>query len=594
MNPVWWSQPYPPEGSMASTAIRRNLGVTDLHPLVILLRETAQNSWDARRDETIGLTYAIELLGEIRAASFGRHLSPGPRDGLPLMSWLRSDSPLLIVSDRRTSGLGGPTRSDVAYEGEARPDFVNFVRNVGEKRHRELGGGTYGFGKGILYRQAQAGVILVDTMCVFEGRRQRRLMAAGLGDPYTLEDRRHTGRHWWGQTVDGVIEPFIDEDAEIIAAELGLKGFSKDDTGTDVYVIGADFGPSDDPDRELDRHQAGELLVSAALWNLWPLLIDRDGRRKLDLTVTVDGLHLDIPQPDEVARLQPFVHALNQIDNGGGTASTRKSPPNEVGRFAAVTAPYVPSEPGVVRRAEPYEGPSRHCALMRSVELVVGYVEGPPPSDPLMQYGAVFRASEEADEYFAEAEPPTHNAWYTQNLSGTARGVVTGARRFYSQQMERLVSEPSRDGERVAVPLGKLSHHLARLLPAAAGDGGGDDDGSGGGGGGGSARLIKLEGPPRFTLLDDEPRIVQKVTILGSKRLKVSATAVVAVDGGSERQAPDKSDLPEVLGWTAGPDTWVTGGALVVEPEDSREWTAVVRPAADASTVVRVRAEEGS
>lgn len=578
---------------MASTAIRRNLGVTELHPLVILLRETAQNSWDARQGDSISLTYAVEPLGEARVDGFKRHLSPGPLDGLPLMDWLRSDAPILIVSDRRTSGLGGPTRSDVAYEGPDRPNFVNFMRNVGEKRDRELGGGTYGFGKGILYRQAQAGVVLVDTMCVFEGRSQRRVMAAGLGDPFTLEHRRHTGRHWWGQTVDGIIEPFVGDDAVIVASELGLKGFSAGETGTDVYVLGADFGPSDDPEGRLDRHQAGEMLVSAALWNLWPMLIDHGGSRSIDITVTVDGVALPIPDPEALARLQPFVQALVKLNAGEGLVNTRRSAPIEVGRFAASTGPYMPNEPDIIRRAEPFEGPSRHCALMRSVELVVGYVEGPPPSDPLLQYGAVFRASEEADEYFAEAEPPTHNAWYTQNLSGTARGVVTGARTFYTRELERLMSEPSHEGEHVRVPLGKLSHHLARLLPAATGDGGGDSGGGGGGGGGGvSPRLLKLEGSARFDLDDDEPRIIQDVSVLASERIRLIATASVAVDGGSEKQAPAKSELPQVLGWTAGPDSWVDGGELIVGPDDSRKWTSVVRPAADASTVVRVRAEK--
>ena len=156
MSGVWWSQPYPPEGTMASESIQRQLGTPSLDPLAVLVRETAQNSWDARSVEAGGVTlrYSLYEVQPDMAAAMHDRLLPGPtlpEQPDPLADAVAAGSRVLLISDRGTVGLGGPLRSDVmATPGEA-PDFVNFIRNVGEARDRELGGGTYGFGKGILY-----------------------------------------------------------------------------------------------------------------------------------------------------------------------------------------------------------------------------------------------------------------------------------------------------------------------------------------------------------------------------------------------------------------------------------------------------------
>ncbi|MFD0594037.1 hypothetical protein ACFQZ4_17425 [Catellatospora coxensis] len=44
----WLSQPYPPEGATAAEGIRNQLGRPELDHLTVLVREAAQNSWDAR------------------------------------------------------------------------------------------------------------------------------------------------------------------------------------------------------------------------------------------------------------------------------------------------------------------------------------------------------------------------------------------------------------------------------------------------------------------------------------------------------------------------------------------------------------------
>jgi hypothetical protein len=161
----WWSQPYRPDGSATATGILRQLGRPGLDELTVLVREAAQNSWDARRsEEPVHFAVSLEQLRE-RASAWQEHLLPAPEgDSIgEFDASLDESSWIIVISDRGTFGLRGPTRADTSpAEGEGH-DFVQFLRNVGEPRDTKLGGGTYGFGKGIFYRLSRVGSILVST-----------------------------------------------------------------------------------------------------------------------------------------------------------------------------------------------------------------------------------------------------------------------------------------------------------------------------------------------------------------------------------------------------------------------------------------------
>lgn len=593
MTARWLSQQFPPDGSTASDGIRRQLGAPTLDPLVVLLRETAQNSWDARLEErgVVELDYRIERLGSDWVDAFRSRLLPGPVGDLAdLDSSLDETAVVLCVSDRRTTGLGGPLRSDVD---DGQRDFVNFVRNAGEPRDREFGGGTYGFGKGALFRISRPGVILVDTVCRTSTGLERRLIGAALGHAFNREGKRYTGRHWWGTDAGGVVDPLLDGRAGDMARDLGLRGFEDGATGTDVYVIAADLGETAS-EQPRSLREAGEILASAGLWYLWPkLLIDR-GRGGIDLKVHADGQQLPVPDPRKTGRLRCFVEALDELDAGNGIEKTRTRAPRSVGFFAARTDLWSQRPDPVVDAAAPFDGRSHHCARMRHIELVVDYVRGDELADPDHHYGAVFRAVEDrvVEEAFAAAEPPTHDAWNTQHLSGSQMGIVRDAGTFVRSELALVVNpEGLRAGDGTDVPLASLSRSLAAVLPAAGGDGADGRParrGGGGGGGGGRAR-VRATGGPRLVVRDGEAVVSQVVTFADSAEpVAAGARAVVAVDGGAEQTVPVGASEPVVLGWESDSAGWIPGDRLVVDREAPREWTVYVRPAPDTSTVVRV------
>ena len=588
MTPQWWSQPYPPDGTTASEGIRKQLGTPTLDPLVVMFRETAQNSWDARREEegSIRLEYRIDSLDGARGDAFRSTFLPAPFDAFNEAA-VQPGASLVLIGDRGTSGLGGPLRSDVAADEP--PDFVNLLRNVGERRDRKFGGGTYGFGKGSLFRISRSSTVLVDTLCRHAGTPQRRLMAASLGPTFQREGRRYTGRHWWGTVAtDDIADPLLDADADVAAALLGLRGFADGETGTDIYVLHADLG-QDDAGRPRSSLDAGRLMASAAAWYLWPKLVER-GSTRIDLALSVDGVPIQVPDPGHSRRIRPFVKALRRIDAGEGTPYRRQSAPRLVGDLAIERGVISTVSDSVVDLAAPFEGPSHHCARMRHVELVVDYLEGPPLPEPDEQYGAVFRASDETEGYFSDAEPPTHDAWVHQHLTGTAKGVVVGARTFVRKELGLFAGAEETRREATSVPLGRLSSALARMLPAGAGDGGGGGSGAGSGSGGVGVGSPFSTDPPRLVVENGDVLVTRRVVVQERVgRLILRAEANVAVDGGRERQAPVGGATPQVLGWRSENGTAVHGPELCLDDESDRVWVARVRPAPLTSTTLQVR-----
>ncbi len=107
-----------------------------------------------------------------------------------------------------------------------------------------LGGGSYGFGKGIFYNVSRCHVIVVDSQCMFRGKLQRRLIGAAMGDGYEDKKIRFTGRHWLGVKEDGIAQALVDDDAVRVAESLGLPRFDDGETGTTVAVVDVDLGGS--------------------------------------------------------------------------------------------------------------------------------------------------------------------------------------------------------------------------------------------------------------------------------------------------------------------------------------------------------------
>jgi len=210
-----YSEPYRPEGNIDARAARRVPGhPPQLGAWALFLRETLQNSWDARSGDRIAFRVDAWSPDEDQAAALAHEVFGELPPARAIPDYKPSDElPVLVVTDYGTRGLGGPTRADLART--ERADFVDFIRNIGRAEDKELGGGTYGFGKGVLYEASVCSTIVVFTRTTERERPVSRVIAVRLGSSYESGRRRFTGRHWWGVANDDTgAEPITGRAAE--------------------------------------------------------------------------------------------------------------------------------------------------------------------------------------------------------------------------------------------------------------------------------------------------------------------------------------------------------------------------------------------
>jgi len=654
-----FSEPYPPTGGMASEGVRNLLGRPKLELLELLVREAVQNSWDAKlpNRDAIRVEIALRTLDREERDRLISDVVPDPPPKLPLADQLqRGELRLLTFADRGTLGLEGDIRSNTTQEGEP-SDFVDFVRNIGQPPDRRLGAGSFGYGKGAFYLLSRASTILVHTQCRHGSGIEARLIVCALGNHYNDPGGgvRRTGRHWWGEMVDDVVDPLVGPEADALARSLGLPAFAEGETGTTIGIVaprlelaGVEREERSSEDDAEDPRVALEFIGDALAWNFWPKMIGLRGRQpSMRFALSLDGEDVDIPNPDTDPRLTLFASAMRALvgdespDAGLGGRVVEawcKRPPRRVGKVSLRRGGVTPAS---IRRATAFAAQSmdqhlHHVALMRTAELVVRYEPGPVmPSDHL-GYAGVFRCDEDLDQIFRRSEPPTHDDWEPRFLAKAERRLVNVALKRVRDIAEDFAAPPaSRPAEASDLPIGEFSSQLAGLVPTLPGPGAaiprqvaaatGNTTPHGGAGsaevadqasdmssaegagsrsrGNGADRRVNSSRPnleiveaasPAF--VDDEAviRLSFRVRPEGCGAVRVAAhPAVMTLDGGAvERDAPEAAQKPSVLRWISPEGrAYPSVTAITIPPQDDGVWTLLVTHLADAMVRVELDAE---
>jgi hypothetical protein len=220
-----------------------------------------------------------------------------------------------------------------------------------------------------------------------------------------------------------------------------------------------------------------------------------------------------------------------------------------------------------------------------------------------MEYAGVFLVDgdpADVNKAFAASEPPLHDDFMPDDLENAhhQRYVRIGLRRIHDRagdfaQAGRPAPEPGTDE-----PLGMLSSSLGELL-SARGTGAGGYSGKGGGGGkpgtGGPVRIV-MTGPGRLEQAKESA--VFRVPFRIEGRIPKGGTAiqarpkVVVAGGGSEKQAPLGTRVPEVVSWTdAGGKRRKGSDVLLLNPSEEGDWEIVV--AVPEEVMVRVSLSVG-
>ncbi|MFF3458005.1 hypothetical protein ACFYXH_27520 [Streptomyces sp. NPDC002730] len=621
---TWYSQPFRADGGITADGLLGQLGRPQLSRLTILVREAAQNSWDARCSDQPVVRFRLDLsaVGAAHMGEWRRLFSNAlPQSGDTDNAFRKlSQAPsirYLAVSDRGTKGLGGPTRSDAGHS--SRREWLRFVLNSGDREDGQQptkSGGTFGYGKGAFFLTSKVGCVFVYTRFRDEDDTlHSRFIGAAIRKAFWHNEAQYTGRHWWGSPDASHCEPLHDAAADDTARRLGLPEFSGQDTGTTLIIVDPDLTDPTLPDsevaQEMDIQDTGTYLAEAAAWNLWPImLVERETR--MEIAVTAHGIDIPVPSPLNDAALAFFADSYRRTVEGRGEILSCLRPKKELGDFAyeytygaTVTSP--------AARDLGIEGAPHHICLIRGPELVTRYFPGPERPNPHVGYAGTFKVSDELDPIFARSEPPTHDAWAYQQLKGHESTFVRTLARRLRERCEAISGATNKKAFKIGeYAVGSVAQRLGHLLagpggtgaaivevsprpgqtytpahsPEAADSNEGDQHsfasgtawdesrttGSGIQTGDMAApaspgarttapRRPTLVSTPRYEVVAGHPVVVQPVRLHGSGRNE-GHVKVVTGEGGTENTSPIGATEPEILGWRTADGQIVPGGIL--------------------------------
>ncbi|MFB0836111.1 hypothetical protein ACX8Z9_14185 [Arthrobacter halodurans] len=584
-------------GSGDAQSIQNAMGKTSLDMWNVLLRETLQNSWDARLQERIRFDIAEkELTTEQTDALLHQVFSELPPEGKSRdirQKTSRGRMRVLTIADRQTRGLGGPIRANIAPAEGQRTDFADFIRNFGRSHSKGLEGGTYGLGKGVLYSASRIGVCLVYSQPRINGAIEPRLIAVSGGDSdYVQDGYKFTGRNWWGVIADdGVVDPLIGVEARLLAQTVGMPVPESDESGTSIMILAPEAYAERLGNVELDaRVQA--LREAAVTW-AWPHAVDLGAGPSVDFSFSIDGLALAPIEPSNEPLVRHFVKAYQELERWQGG---RSKGPGGLSRGDEVRSQRPKRLLGhlvarhVAEVSNDDEQLMNTVALMRSPKLIVKYM---PISAPPAEGGtyAVFKCHPDVDTDFAQAEPVTHDDWIAaKNQKARQANFVNIAlnriREFFSVQNSSTANASGADQVQGA---SHISSALGTLMGSFTGRGASVPSANEPGPTSppgpppsrrASAQLVR---PPYLLQMDGTTYVGFPYAIKGGKsgeRFALRATAKIVVDGGgTERdEGPARGSTPDFAGWLVGREREVRQIADIEIPAVSELTAVFIQP----------------
>jgi len=564
------SEPYSKYGNISADGFNKLLGTPNLDQFQTVIRESVQNSWDARL-EGKAPEYHLRLRTlnreqvSILIDNVFHDLPDEPADDREnrIQDIVKRGCELRVLElcDFNTSGLGGPVNpEEVEEEGES-PDFVDFFRNIGTPRDTHHGGGTYGYGKSSLFSFSRCNTIVVDSVAFYKGELVRRLMACRVGNRYNNRTgdklKRFTGRHWWGSQYSGRLYPVSGNDAVELSEKMGFSERDSTNTGSSIMILEPKI-------EDLEKHQIEHKLKETILWNFWNKMIPFDGRGPdIRFRIEMDGRELRLPDPRECPPLDLYARAMHKIRSvDENLISIRcKKPKKELGKLAIVRGTKSKRNFHFSALGEDNSESSHHVALMRPAELIVKYMKGCDLPDEDVEWAGVFKTSNEEDveKAFADSEPPAHDDWKPNNLkkgSLKKRYVNVALKRIKNKIKDKFNPEPDYPEDSDSnISLGGLADKIGNSLLNIGGSrlGGVGPRGGTGGGGGGKSKSVSLRTPVylRHEIVDEKPCILFSQVIRGSsdEPVIIDAKAEVILEGGGRSAVAPNGRKPEVLKW---------------------------------------------
>jgi hypothetical protein len=546
----WIHEKFSANGGSGARGLRRALSGSGLKEAYRFGRETPQNTNDAARNQSELVRMIIRLRqltgGERR--SFQQYLRIQSLVSRGVLVPLPDPLPLLFVEDYGTLGLGGAERADEATETRKRNRYVGLCMTFGDASSDAVGGGTYGFGKSVLWNASESRIVLFHSR--FDPDEMTngvtsRLIGCALFDQHDYQQQRYTGRAFLGKTdaSQDYTRPLTGKYADRAAANLGFPARPDVNmSGTSILIVNSHFCSTD---------HLGEIRKGIERY-YWPRIID--GR--LDVRFFIEDEELPAPDPESDPHLRPYIAAYRRalaVTEGRDVAVGESSWHGEIISsrqtlgVLALNGVEVPSASAGSQLFDVDEDDDRlidTVALVRTPRMVVRY--HPPYKRSVdHHFVGVFVADDDVNPLLARSEPPTHNLWdpNADELTTTGRqtvvavteGIKKKVKEFLARQHAREI-EPS---DACAV----LDRELADLVKMIDDDQGRGQAGIGSRRNGDGSRVNSSTGTNRDHAPRPKPLFTfrftegPKIETDSEGRKRVAAKVTVNVVSSAERRA---------------------------------------------------------
>ncbi len=586
------SERLPATGGITAEGMLNLIGRPALSPMELVIREAAQNAWDARLVKKLKESPPPEFEIRLRTLSADQRLSletllpatAEPKAGNELLAQMASALPVRVLefADFNTVGLSGEV--DPSADRDEDRNFRSFFFDIGDEHAASGDGGTYGYGRSSLYLASRAKTIIVDSHVGGTEDNARRFMACRIGHRYERRGftartgARFTGRHFWGRSLgEGAIGPLLGSEATAAAESIGQPVRQDSRSGTTITILWPETG---------GRPLTGPALAEIALLHLWPKMVSDVGPLAMRIRVLEEGEAVNIPPVANHRTFGLFAAALLVARSREESLGARpiKLPRREIvtGHLSLeVGAPprrsvEEPENPDQDGPSNPFTKGVSHVALMRPAELVVRYLEVPGAKADGRQWAGVFLSSDEEEirNLFAEAEPPAHDDWVAERIVDVAdRQIVSRTVRSLIPNAVRNAFGPRETdtgATNQAFSLAATADAFSSQFIGGAGTAPGEEIERSSKPRNTKPKVLKLSGPEFQSLRSDNGRPVARFRLhvegATGRSVILRATAAIAIDGGGESSESPSDPVgllpPEVLGWmsaneqvrTLGPD----------------------------------------
>lgn len=537
----------------------KSLDGSEIIPTDLLLRESVQNSCDARKDPKKPVDFYMKgyHLTEAQALKLSQLLQDtNEKASIRLGEMITPHLFCVEVLDKGTVGLLGPYQQyDINGESIHSDvfNFRDFVLNMGGQKDGQSGG-IFGIGKAAFFKVSKLKAVAIYTRTVYNNMPETRFIIR-----FFLENEANNLDKFWiaddnpnKYQLELAPYPFLNEKADSLAKILGMTQYSEDEFGTSVLIFDADL--QDDSEDNGIRASSEDVFKNYIPKRIphwfWPKMITKIPGEQIRFHLECDGMEIPILPPDHKdSPYWPFCEAYhcwkNRDPSDVDGLIEIKNPKVTVGYVTTSQQPFFMLNPEGIK--ELFNSDNNVCiAYMRGVELIVRYknitVTGLENEYLFAMFhtDVVAHAADEeegaVEKAFRDSENQTHDQWLPSQLRDRQKTYVRLGLRRIDEYLKNSFNKAEEPISSSSVS-GILATSLGKFLPFGSGSGSSTSgSGSSGGGGGGRNRTVRavfeMVGAPRY--LDSEKKsreVVYRIKMKKRDRPLKPSLFIVMDDG---------------------------------------------------------------